>query len=610
MGIFTQKKGMVVSADHYNAYHCRNSYRLRSGVSVISAYLYNILIMHKDHKIIFLIPVFRESDNLEITAKRIIKYNKNCQIIFVATILDKPEDIDTLDRLKVLSGKNGNISFVSNNERGLGKAYKLGFEHIKKNTYEYDHICTVDADGSHDIEMLDSISREGRGADIVVASRYVDGGEILKWNFFRDMGSRAVNKVIKFFSGHPVRDITSGYKLYSKFIVDILDFENFRSNGFVFQAESLLRAKLLHATFAEAPYKFIERNRGRSKFRLIDFIEYSFVLFPLLIQLFTKRIINLIKTITWFSKLGINILQLKIINHFKEYKKPYRLLIKITDKCNFNCPSCGNWRTDSKKELSEEKLKEIFRKYHKDLFFLTITGGEPFFDDDKLLKIIKLAKKECPNLYYISINTNGYYSQRISGFTRKVFERYDFVKLYFGINYFNDDETAIRKTGRVSTFENLTDTNSELSKLKQMYKNRLSVYDILTVNSVSEVKNLAPQKKDLWINFVEIEDFYNNKGVSVDMSLGEVEKNNAVSIFKSANQKNLSILNKVYLFFLEKQLSSNGRPMTCWAGKNRSYVDSNGEEYMCTRKTKKYDKNSKVCRGCWTPCEAVFDIIQ
>lgn len=557
---------------------------------------------------IFLIPVFRELDNIVIIAKSILKEHKHCLILFVATIIDEREDYDK-NILKKLSQDYHNVKYIVNNKRGLGVAYKLGFCFIKNNYYDYDYVCTLDADGSHDIGKFNIIKKLGKGTDVIVASRYVHASRILKWSIFRDAGSRFVNSLLKLFLRIPISDLTSGYKLYSKEIVNKLNFSDFNSGGYVFQVESLVRANEIHATFVEIPYLFRDREKGKSKLRVYDVFEYFYILMPVIIVEFTKKILFLIKKYRWYLKILLRILELEIKNIFFDYNRPYRIIIKITDKCNFNCKTCGNWKKENKSDLDIKKIKDIFIKYNRDIYFLTITGGEPFFELDRLFEIIEIAKQECPNLYYISINTNGFYSEKISIFIKKIFAKYDFVKLYFGINYFNDENTAENKTGNLSSYKKTIETKSELALLSETHSSKLRYYSMLTVDSISDIYKLNVNKEDLWINFIEIEDFYYNKNFLIKINISILDKIKIIKQFLS-QKHNISLLNRVYLSYLEKQLTKNERIRKCWAGKNRIFVDSDGKEYNCTRMVKLYDNRLNECRNCWTPCEAVFDIIQ
>ncbi len=287
-------------------------------------------------------------------------------------------------------------------------------------------------------------------------------------------------------------------------------------------------------------------------------------------------------------------------------------MIKITNNCNFQCSICGNWLTSDRQYISKEDLENFFNKYYKDILFLTITGGEPFLDREHLVDLITFIKKKCPNLFYISINTNGYFTDKILITLYNLLQRFIFLKIYVGINYIPNKEWGFMRTGKEDAYLKVNRTIDKLNKVKQSYKRRLNIYKMFTINSKEDFKYLEVINEDIWINFSEVDNFYNNTRFKDVGNLAYKEKIQFLKSYYRKNKKSMSIINKRYVKYLIQVLRNDRNNLNCYAGINRRYIDSDGKEYICHKGVKKMEDVSKSsrCIACWTPCEATFDIVQ
>jgi dolichol-phosphate mannosyltransferase len=153
-------------------------------------------------------------------------------------------------------------------KEGLGVAYRAGFGAGLEQAY--DLLCHLDADLSHDPAVLPVlIARlEDDGADLVIGSRYVPGGSIPHWPWFRRALSRVGNFYAGLVLGTSVRDNTSGYRVYRAEILKDIDYASTRAKGYGFMIETAYRVWLRGGRIVESPIAFTDRVRGYSKMTL------------------------------------------------------------------------------------------------------------------------------------------------------------------------------------------------------------------------------------------------------------------------------------------------------------------------------------------------------
>ncbi len=149
-------------------------------------------------------------------------------------------------------------------ERGLGTAYLAGFrEALARGA---DAVVTMDCDYSHDPAQVPQILLAIEGADLVIGSRYVTGGEIVGWSAHRRILSRAANTFVHALFHLPASDCTSGFRAYRRRVLEAIPWNEVRSTGYSFLVESLLwTARIPGARVVEVPICFRDRDEGKSK---------------------------------------------------------------------------------------------------------------------------------------------------------------------------------------------------------------------------------------------------------------------------------------------------------------------------------------------------------
>jgi dolichol-phosphate mannosyltransferase len=213
--------------------------------------------------VLVVIPTYEERDNLGRVVARLNAAVPAADILVVDDASpdgtgELAEEMAAADpRLRVLhrEGKNG-----------LGAAYLAGFRHALSG--EHQVVVEMDADGSHapeDLPALLAALEEGAGADLVLGSRYVSGGEVVNWPVHREWLSRGANLYARLALGAPVRDITAGYRVYRRQVLEQLDLDSVISQGYCFQIDLAWRALQAGFRVVEVPITFTERQIGSSK---------------------------------------------------------------------------------------------------------------------------------------------------------------------------------------------------------------------------------------------------------------------------------------------------------------------------------------------------------
>lgn len=155
---------------------------------------------------------------------------------------------------------------IRRNERGLGSAIRKALEYAVEQDYEY--VLNLDADLSHAPEALPELLKLARSAqrpDVVVGSRYCQGGEVHGWSLRRKLMSRMVNRFAVSVLRLPVSDCSGSLRCYRVAAIRKIDPSSLQSNGYAILEEILLKLMATGATMAEVPIVFTDRKRGESK---------------------------------------------------------------------------------------------------------------------------------------------------------------------------------------------------------------------------------------------------------------------------------------------------------------------------------------------------------
>ena len=207
-------------------------------------------------RVLVVIPTFQEVDNIATAIEGVRKALPDAAVLVV--------DDSSPDGTARAASSCGAEVLVRPRREGLGAAYREGWARALDEGV--DVIVSMDADGSHDPGALpDLIAGIEAGADLVLGSRYVPGGDVPGWPLHRLWLSKGGNLYAKAVLGLPVHDATGGFRAYRADLLRRIDITTLRASGYGFQIELVYRATTLGARIVEVPITFVDRRLGTSK---------------------------------------------------------------------------------------------------------------------------------------------------------------------------------------------------------------------------------------------------------------------------------------------------------------------------------------------------------
>lgn len=208
---------------------------------------------------VVLIPTYNERENIAALIPMVLASSP----LRIMVIDDNSPD-GTGRYVESLLSSNPRVSLLSRaRKEGLGAAYKHGIsEALVK---DMDPIIFMDADGSHGIEALPEFLEKSREYDLVVGSRYIPGGRVERWEWWRYLLSRCGNVYARFLTGLQIHDITSGFICVRSALLRGIDLSRVEASGYAFQIDLKFRLIVSGARVTEIPIVFHARREGESK---------------------------------------------------------------------------------------------------------------------------------------------------------------------------------------------------------------------------------------------------------------------------------------------------------------------------------------------------------
>ena len=209
-------------------------------------------------KILAILPTYNEASNI---TRVLSKLHQSCPELDILHIDDNSPD-GTGEIAQELGITN--YRQVRNfNKLGLGNAYKQGFKWaIDKN---YDAVLAMDSDGSHHIDEIPTILSPLSEFDLVIGTRWMDGGRVINWPIHRRLLSKFGTWYARNSLKLEYKDLTSGFRAYSVAKLKELNFAEIDTKGYVFQIQMVQLFAKLDARIKEVPITFTERDQGKSK---------------------------------------------------------------------------------------------------------------------------------------------------------------------------------------------------------------------------------------------------------------------------------------------------------------------------------------------------------
>jgi dolichol-phosphate mannosyltransferase len=210
-------------------------------------------------KAVVCLPTYNERENLERMVEALA--DKGVSVL----VIDDNSPDGTGELADRLAAEHDHVEVLHRpRKEGLGPAYLAGFEHALADP-EVELVLEMDADFSHNPDDVPRLIAAADDADLVLGSRYVEGGSIGSWGALRRFVSAGGSLYARILLGVPVHDLTGGFKCFHRRVLETLDLPAVDSRGYAFQIETTYRALRAGFRVVEVPITFVDREHGGSK---------------------------------------------------------------------------------------------------------------------------------------------------------------------------------------------------------------------------------------------------------------------------------------------------------------------------------------------------------
>ena len=208
-----------------------------------------------------IIPTYNERENISRIIQAVLEKDERLEVL----VVDDGSPDGTGDIVENMGAGDKRVHLLRRAKKlGLGTAYIAGFKWALERRYDY--VFEMDADFSHDPGHLPEFLRSIETADLVLGSRYRHGKvTVVNWPINRLLLSYYANVYARIVTGLPLWDATGGYKVYRRAVLESIDLDDVRSNGYAFQIEMSFRAWRKKFRIVEIPIVFVDRTEGTSK---------------------------------------------------------------------------------------------------------------------------------------------------------------------------------------------------------------------------------------------------------------------------------------------------------------------------------------------------------
>ncbi len=211
-------------------------------------------------KSIVIIPTYDELHNIKKLVPELLELYSTLDIL----IVDDNSPDGTGDYVKQLSKTNPRVKIIEREGKlGLGTAYVAGYKYMLKNGY--DIAFQMDADYSHDPKEIHNFRKYIDDFDLIIGSRYIQGVNVINWPMRRLLLSYFANQYTKIITGMPLQDSTGGFKCFKRKVLESIDLDEIKSNGYSFQIEMNYKAWIKGFKLKEISIIFMDRVAGTSK---------------------------------------------------------------------------------------------------------------------------------------------------------------------------------------------------------------------------------------------------------------------------------------------------------------------------------------------------------
>jgi len=208
-----------------------------------------------------IVPTYNERENIARLIESVLAQSDRVDVL----VVDDGSPDGTGQIVDAIAVTNPRVNILHREKKlGLGTAYLAGFRWALERPYEF--VFEMDADFSHDPGHIPQFLQSAANADLVLGSRYREGRvTVVNWPIARLLLSYFANVYARFATGLRVYDATGGYKCFRRKVLEAIDLNDVKSNGYAFQIEMSVRAWRRGFRIVEIPIVFVDRSEGTSK---------------------------------------------------------------------------------------------------------------------------------------------------------------------------------------------------------------------------------------------------------------------------------------------------------------------------------------------------------
>ena len=209
---------------------------------------------------LIIIPTYNERENIPALMEQILGIVPNADVL----VVDDNSPDGTVDEIMKLFGADARCSVLRRKgPRSFGRSSVDGYRYAL--VREYARLVQMDADFSHDPRSLPELLNASASFDVVIGSRYCQGGGTRNWAWHRRLLSRFANRYVSLITGMKITDSTSGFRCYTRRALEIILENPIDAEGYSIQVEATYRAHTAGVSITELPIIFDERREGTSK---------------------------------------------------------------------------------------------------------------------------------------------------------------------------------------------------------------------------------------------------------------------------------------------------------------------------------------------------------
>jgi dolichol-phosphate mannosyltransferase len=211
-------------------------------------------------KVMVVVPTYNERQNIEELAPKVLSQLPDAELL----VVDDGSPDGTGEYADGLAERDPRVHVLHRpGKMGLGSAYVRGFQYALGT--KADLVIQMDADFSHDPNVIPDLVEKTGEYDVVIGSRYITGANVVNWPLRRLFLSYFANVYTHIATGLPLRDSTGGFKCFRRNVLESIDLDAVRSDGYSFQIEINFRCWRKGFSMREIPIIFVDRHSGTSK---------------------------------------------------------------------------------------------------------------------------------------------------------------------------------------------------------------------------------------------------------------------------------------------------------------------------------------------------------